>query len=81
MRIAAMIVLAIDLVVATGYMLLFAAGAGVLGLLYMHGDLSLALIVLATWLAVALLGGWLLWRLKKEPVGGRVRVFSSMSCG
>jgi hypothetical protein len=66
MRIAAMIVLAIDLVVSTGYMLLFAAGVGLLGLLYGHGNLSLALIVLAACLAVALLGSSLLWRLKKE---------------
>src|SRR5579872_3887672 len=63
MRIAAMIVLAIDLVLATGYMLLFAVGVGLMGFLY--GNMSLCLIVLAAWLAVALLGGWLLWRLKK----------------
>lgn len=61
-----MIVLAIDLVVATGYMLLFAAGLGLIGLLYGHGNLSLALIALAAWLVAALLGSSLLWRLKKE---------------
>ena len=65
MRIAVMIILAIDLVVATGYMLLFAAGMGLLGLLYGHGNLSFSLIVLAAWLATVLSGGSLLWRLKK----------------
>ncbi len=47
-------------------MLLFAAFVGLLGLFFGHGNLSLALIVLAAWLAQALLGSSLLWRLKKE---------------
>jgi len=66
MRVAAMIVLGVDLIVATAYMLLFAAFVGLLGLFFGHGNLSLALIVLAAWLAQALLGSSLLWRLKKE---------------
>jgi hypothetical protein len=39
---------------------------GLFGLLYTHGNLSLALFVLANWLPTALLGSALLWRLKQK---------------
>ncbi len=61
-----MIVLGVDLIVVTAYMLLFAVLVGPFGLSFGHGNLSFALIALAAWLAVALLGSSLLWRLKKE---------------
>ena len=66
MRVAAIVLLAIDLVVATLYMLLFAVGVGLLGLLYAHGNVSDALIVLAAWLATAVCGGLVMWRLIRE---------------
>src|SRR5260370_17520102 len=66
MRVAAMVVLGVDLIVATAYMLLFAAFVGLLGLFFGHGNLSFALVAIAAWLAVALLGSSLLWGLKKE---------------